>query len=63
MNGGVTQNDPRYTNEWLFDWVNSGGLARLAWNGFIEAPTHGAYRIESIITGKKVELANLPMIV
>ena len=63
VNGGVTQNDPRYTNEWLFDWVESGGLARLAWNGFIEAPTHGAYRIESIITGKKVELANLPMIV
>lgn len=63
VNGGVTQNDPRYTNEWLFDWVNSGGLARLAWNGFIEAPTHGTYRIESIITGKKVELANLPMIV
>jgi hypothetical protein len=63
VNGGVTQNDPRYTNEWLFDWVESGGLARLAWNGFIEAPTHGTYRIESIITGKKVELANLPMIV
>lgn len=63
VNGGVTQNDPRFTNEWLFDWVESGGLARLAWNGFIEAPTHGAYRIESIITGKKVELANLPMIV
>lgn len=63
VNGGVTQNDPRYTNEWLFDWVDSGGLARLAWNGFIEAPTHGAYRIESIITGKKVELANLPTIV
>lgn len=63
VNGGVTQNDPRYTNEWLFDWVESGGLARLAWNGFIEAPTHGAYRIESIITGKKVELANLPTIV
>lgn len=63
VNGGVTQNDPRYTNEWLFDWVDSGGLARLAWNGFIEAPTHGTYRIESIITGKKVELANLPTIV
>lgn len=63
VNGGLTQNDPRFTNEWLFDWVDSGGLARLAWNGFIEAPTHGAYRIESIITGKKVELAKLPMIV
>ncbi len=61
--GGITQNDPRYTDEWLFDWVNSGGLARAAWNGFIEAPTHGAYRVESIITGKKIDLPQIPMIV
>jgi len=63
VGGGITQNDPRYTNEWLFDWVESGGLARVAWNGFIEAPTHGTYRIESIITGAKVELEQLPLIV
>jgi hypothetical protein len=63
VGGGISQNDPRYTNEWLFDWVNSGGLARTAWNGFIEAPTHGTYRIESIITGQKVELEQIPLIV
>ncbi|MDO8617828.1 MAG: hypothetical protein Q7N87_03020 [Candidatus Uhrbacteria bacterium] len=63
VNGGLSQNDPRYTNEWLFDWINSGGLARFAWNGYIEAPTHGAYRIESIITGEKTPLAELPLIV
>lgn len=63
VGGGITQNDPRYANEWLFDWVNSGGLARVAWNGFIEAPTHGTYRIESIITGKKVKLEQLPLVV
>lgn len=63
VGGGVTQNDPKYTAEWLFDWVNSGGLARMAWNGFIEAPTHGTYRIESIITGKKAEVEQLPLIV
>ncbi len=63
VGGGVTQNDPRYTHEWLFDWVNSGGLARMAWNGYIEAPTHGAYRIETIITGKPMNLAKLPLIV
>ncbi len=63
VGGGITQNDPRYTNEWLFDWVNSGGLARVAWNGFVEAPTHGTYRIESIITGEKIELEKLPLIV
>lgn len=63
VGAGVTQADPRYTNEWLFDWINSGGLARMAWNGYIEAPTHGAFRIESIITGEKIELAKLPLIV
>lgn len=63
VGGGVTQNDPKFTNEWLFDWIESGGLARMAWNGYIEAPTHGSYRIESIITGEKVELEKLPLIV
>lgn len=63
VGGGIPQNDPKYTDEWLFDWVESGGLARMAWNGFIEAPTHGAYRIEEIITGLEVELEKLPLIV
>ena len=61
--GGITQNDPRYTNEWLFDWVDSGGLARTAWNGYVEAPSHGTYRIESLITGKKTDLPQIPLIV
>jgi len=63
VNGGTAQMDPEDAGEWLFDFINSGGLARFAWNGYIEAPTHGAYRIESIITGEKVPLATLPLIV
>ncbi|MBU4421564.1 hypothetical protein L6259_00425 [Candidatus Parcubacteria bacterium] len=63
IGGGVDQLDPQYTNEWLFDWVNSGALARMAWNGYIEAPTHGTHRIEQIITGEKVELEQLPLVV
>ncbi len=63
VGGGVTQGDPRYVDEWLFDWINSGALARIAWNGYIEAPTHGSYRIESIVTGEKIELEKLPLIV
>ena len=63
VGGGVPQNDPQYTNEWLFDWIDSGGLARMAWNGYIEAPTHGVYRIEDIVLGRKNELEKLPLIV
>lgn len=63
VGAGISQSDPRYTNEWLFDWIESGGLARAAWNGYIEAPTHGAYRIESIVTGEKIDLPKLPLII
>lgn len=63
VNGGIPQNDPEYTDEWLFDYIASGGLARFAWNGFIEAPTHGTYRIEHLMTGEPTPLAELPLIV
>ncbi|MFH1711741.1 MAG: hypothetical protein ABH846_00695 [Patescibacteria group bacterium] len=63
VGGGIDQLDPRYTNEWLFDWINSGALARLAWNGFIEAPTHGAYRISDVLLGGRNTIHDLPLVV
>ncbi len=63
VGGGVAQNDERYADEWLFDWLDSGGLARMAWNGFIEAPTHGTYRIEDVVFRRKSELEAPSMIV
>lgn len=63
MGGGVAQNDPRYASEWLFDWINSGGIARMAWNGYMEAPTHGTYRIEDVVLGQPSEIRPLPLIV
>lgn len=63
VGGGVPQNDALYTDEWLFDWIESGGVARMAWNGYIEAPTHGTYRIEDLILGRKSEVEPLPLIV
>lgn len=63
IGGGVDQLDPRYTNEWLFDWINSGALARMAWNGYIEAPTHGAYRIADILLGRPNTIHELPLVV
>jgi len=63
MGGGVSQNDPRYASEWLSDWINSGGMARMAWNGYVEAPTHGTYRIEDVVLGRKSEIRPLPLIV
>jgi len=63
LGAGVPQNDPRYTDEWLFDWIFSGGIARHAWNGYIEAPTHGTYRIEDHMLGRTTISHALPLIV
>lgn len=63
IGAGIEQADAKYTNEWLFDWINSGGFARAAWNGYMEAPQHGAYRIEGIVTGQQMAMEELPMIV
>ncbi len=56
---GITQDDPRYTDEWLFDWIESGWLARAALNGFIEAPMLGTYAIEKIIQGPDHEFESI----
>jgi hypothetical protein len=65
---GITQNDPAYTDEWLFDWVESGWLARAALNGFVEAPILGTYNIERLVfhhgeTLRMKEMEALPMAV
>lgn len=54
INAGVEQDDPRYTNEWLFDWLDSGWLAEAAMEGFLDAPRNGAYHVEDIVLHGKI---------
>jgi hypothetical protein len=54
VGGGIAMHDASTCNEWLQDWIDSGALARMAWNGYVEAPTHGAYRIDGIISGERI---------
>jgi len=52
MGTGFPQEDPKYVNEWLFEWLDNGMLAEGAWEGFTEAPKYGTYNIEEIIFSK-----------
>lgn len=63
VGGGIMMHETATCHEWLDDWIQSGGLARMAWNGYIEAPTRGTYRIEGILTGEQMGLETLPLIV
>ncbi|MGE3063313.1 MAG: hypothetical protein AB7T10_06730 [bacterium] len=46
---GFTQDNPIYTEDWLYYVLDSGRYAQAAWDGFMRAPTMGTYRIEAII--------------
>ncbi len=49
IGAGFEQEDPTHTDEWLFDWINSGWLAQAAMEGFLDAPRSGTQNIMSVI--------------
>lgn len=49
IGGGISQNNPRYTHEWLFDWVDSGWLAEAAMAGFLDGRQFGVYNIIDVV--------------
>lgn len=52
VGAGISQENPRYTDQWLYDLLNSGNFAEMAMQGFIEIEKKGVFNIEKIITGK-----------
>lgn len=60
IGAGFEQEDPRYTHQWLFDWLRSGWLAEAALHGFMDAPQHAVQHIESIVLkGKRSEIEDI----
>ncbi|MDO8499574.1 MAG: hypothetical protein Q7S66_02835 [bacterium] len=49
IGGGIDQEDPHLTHEWLFDWVNSGWLAEAAMAGFLDGRQFGVENIKKIV--------------
>jgi len=62
IGAAASQDDPKYCNEWLFDWVNSGWFAEAAIHGFVEAPKFGTYNIEKIISHRLGETKEPKMV-
>lgn len=63
IGGGFEQDDPRYTHEWLFDWLKSGWLAEAAMEGFLDAPRNGAYHVEEIVLrGNRSEIEDMHLL-
>ncbi|MBT4433138.1 hypothetical protein HOC90_02160 [Candidatus Falkowbacteria bacterium] len=52
IGAGIPQENPEYTNEWLFDWLEGGVLAEAAISGYFEAAKYGTFNIEKIVFGE-----------
>lgn len=60
MGAGFEQYDPRYADEWLFDWIKSGWLAEAAMSGFLNAGKRAADHIRDLVLyGKKTEIEDV----
>ena len=49
VGAGISQEDPKLTHEWLFDWINSGWLAEAAMSGFLDGRQFGVKNITDVI--------------
>ena len=47
---GELQEDPKYTGEWLLDWLKNGYLAEAAMEGFIKGEKLGTLNIKRLIS-------------
>jgi len=52
LGSAISQKNPKYTNEWLFDLLETGWFAEAAMQGFVESPNLGTFNIEKVVAGK-----------
>lgn len=51
MGSGFIQEQPEYVNDWIFYVLETGRYAEAAWDGYVHAPSLGAYAVEEVISG------------
>lgn len=51
LGAGIQQVNPKYADQWIFDYLDSGRFAEAALDGFIEVEKLGTYNIEKICFG------------
>lgn len=49
---GIPQENPKYADEWLFEWLEGGVLVDSAISGYFEAAKYGTFNIEKIVLGE-----------
>ena len=58
VGGGVPQENPKYTHEWIIDYLNNGWLAEAALQGYLEVEREGVENIKKVVFGANQDTRN-----
>jgi hypothetical protein len=61
IHAAVAQKDPDYTHQWLFEMLNDGRIADLAWSGFLKARKLGTVKIMEVLRTGTMTRSNSPL--
>lgn len=62
IQAAVQQENPDYTHQWLFDFLDDGRFAEAAWSGFLKARKLGTYKIREILREGKIASEDSPLL-
>ncbi|MBU1097750.1 MAG: hypothetical protein KKB34_14800 [Bacteroidetes bacterium] len=58
IQAAMKQENPDYTDQWLFELLKGGRLAAAAWSGFLNARKMGSYKIIEVLENGKLDQNN-----
>lgn len=61
IQAGIKQENPDYTDQWLFDLLKKGRLADAAWAGFLKARKKGTFNINYFLENRNFPSDNSPI--
>jgi hypothetical protein len=61
IHAGMDQMDPDYTHQWLYETLNDGHFADMAWSGFLKARKLGTKKIMEVLETGTMTSANSPL--
>ena len=61
IRAGVKQENPDYTDQWLFDSLHRGTLAECAWDGFLKTRKLGSFNVRRVLENGYLERPSDPV--
>lgn len=61
IHAGMKQENPDYTDQWLYDLLNNGTIADMAWSGFLKARKLGTEKIAEVLRTGALTRSHSPL--